>query len=98
MPLYGSDEDDAEWGQGAGEMDEDDYDDEVEAGTELDVGEIVAQYCYLLLPPYPTLPGKSLDDIPDEVVFEFGPEDLLGGGDAGSGGGGGKKKKQKPSW
>lgn len=67
MPLYGSDDEEAEWGQGAGELEDDDYDDEVEAGGELDVGEIVAQYCYLLLPPYPTLPGKSLDDIPDEV-------------------------------
>ena len=82
VPLYGGGDFDAEdeeaWGQGAGELEEDDYDDEVEAGGELDVGEIVAQYAYLLLPPYPTLPGKSLDDIPDEVRREELAQRALG--------------------
>jgi hypothetical protein len=40
---------------------------QVDAGGSLDVGEIAAQYLYLNMPPYPTLPGKTLDDIPDQV-------------------------------
>jgi len=71
-----------------------------QAGTSIDVGEIVAQYLYLNMPPYPTLPGKSLDDIPDEVVFEWGSGDGEEGGEGGQGGGGKakKKKKERPGW
>ncbi|TFJ82550.1 hypothetical protein NSK_006134 [Nannochloropsis salina CCMP1776] len=98
VPLHGTGDQD-DYGQGAEDMDEEDFDDEVEAGGEMDLGEIVAQYLYLNLPPYPTLPGKSLDDIPDEVVFEWGGGEWEEEG-GGEGGGGKKKKKKKeaPGW
>ena len=78
VPLYGSGSGlgsrftDAE--EGEGEFDEDLYDDEIEAGTAMDVGEIVAQYLYLNMPPYVAMPGKSLEDIPDQVTFELGAD------------------------
>jgi hypothetical protein len=72
VPLYGR----SDYDEDDDEVDEDMYDDEVEAGTALDVGEIAAQYLYLNMPPYVAMPGKSLDDIPDEVVFELGGDDV----------------------
>lgn len=53
------------------DIDESLYDDEVDADGMLDVGEIAAQYLYLDLPHYPTKPGVSLDDGPDEVTFQL---------------------------
>lgn len=73
------------------EVDEDMYDDEVDAGGVLDVGEIAAQYLYLNMEPYVTMPGKSLDDIPEEFIFELDDPPETGGAKK-------KPKKPKPTW
>lgn len=84
--MGGGDDDDEE------EIDEDMYDDEVDAGGVLDVGEIAAQYLYLNMEPYVTMPGKTLGDMSEEYVFELDEPPESGSG------GGGKKKKPKPTW
>lgn len=68
LSLGGVEDDDEE-----DEFDESMYDDEVESGDDLDIGEVVAQYLYLNLPEYPTKPGYSLEDISDEINIDLDP-------------------------